>query len=179
MTNKIITLETLQAFQQETKGYIDRQDGIAIKGAKYADNVLSFYRTEDMTGDPDISLNFPEEMFLDQAKTKLVSNFTWSDTLYPGSTDPSLEGKSVLILAVKGDTSVEYSFISLDTLISIYVGTDTNTATTTVDNNKISTVVKISKVEGNILESNEDGLYAKAVADLTYATEDEIAALWE
>lgn len=178
MANKIITLETLQIFQEETKKYIDQQDNLAIKGVKYADNVLSFYKTEDITGDPDISLNLPEEMFLDQAKTKFVSNFTWSDTLYPDSTDPNLEGKPVLILAVKGDTAVEYCFISLDTLICVYEGTETNTATTTIEGAQISTAVKVSSAEDNALMVKEDGLYVNAAPDLTYATEEEITALW-
>lgn len=178
MANKLITLETLQAFQQETKKYIDKQDALAIKGAKYANNVLSFYKTEDTSGDPDISLNLPEEMFLDQTKTKFENNFIWSNDLYPGSTDPNLEGKSVLILAVKGDTSVNYSFISLDTLVHIYEGADTDTTTTTVEGDQISTAVKLSNTEGNALMVKEDGLYVNPTPNLIYATNEEIAALW-
>lgn len=55
----------------------------------------------------------PKEQFLDQAKTVVVDNFAWSEELYPGSTDPNLDGKPVLVLAVKNvDTeTIAYSFL--------------------------------------------------------------------
>ena len=47
--------------------------------------------------------DFPEKLFLDQAGTTVVENFAWSAATYPGSTNPNLDGKTVLVLAVKGD----------------------------------------------------------------------------
>lgn len=68
--------------------------------------------------------NLPEEQFLDLAKTEFVENFTWSNTTYPGSTNPNLNGKPVLVLALKDeDGNVAYSFINLEDLIDVYTGT--------------------------------------------------------
>ena len=63
--------------------------------------------------------------FLDLTKTEFVENFTWSNTTYPGSTNPNLNGKPVLVLALKDeDENVAYSFINLEDLIDVYTGTD-------------------------------------------------------
>ena len=68
--------------------------------------------------------NLPEEQFLDLTKTEFVENFTWSNTTYPGSTNPNLNGKPVLVLALKDeDENVAYSFINLEDLIDVYTGT--------------------------------------------------------
>ena len=67
--------------------------------------------------------NLPEEQFLDLTKTEFVENFTWSSTTYPGSTNPNLNGKPVLVLALKDeDGNVAYSFINLEDLITTYSG---------------------------------------------------------
>lgn len=69
--------------------------------------------------------NLPEEQFLDLTKTEFVESFTWSSTTYPGSTNPNLNGKPVLVLALKDeDGNVAYSFINLEDLIDVYTGTD-------------------------------------------------------
>lgn len=79
--------------------------------------------------------NLPEEQFLDLAKTEFVENFTWSNTTYPGSTNPNLNGKPVLVLALKDeDGNVAYSFINLEDLIDVYTGT----SPITVSGNTIS-----------------------------------------
>lgn len=67
--------------------------------------------------------NLPEEQFLDLTKTEFVENFTWSNTTYPGSTNPNLEGKPVLVLALKSeDGDISYSFVNLEDLITTYTG---------------------------------------------------------
>ncbi len=58
------------------------------------------------------------DKYLDLTKTSIVENFAWSDTTYPGSTDPSLEGKSVLVLALKDKDETHYSFASLSPIIN-------------------------------------------------------------
>lgn len=79
--------------------------------------------------------NLPEEQFLDLTKTEFVENFTWSNTTYPGSTNPNLNGKPVLVLALKDeDGNVAYSFINLEDLIDVYTGT----SPITVSGNTIS-----------------------------------------
>lgn len=68
----------------------------------------------------------PEEQYLDQTNTVIVENFTWSASDYPGSTDPSLDGKPVLVFAVKNvgadPQTTAYSFINLNKLVDVYTG---------------------------------------------------------
>lgn len=152
---KFVTLTQLGT----VKGYIDAKDEKAIKSAKYEGNVISLYTTEDKSGSPVATLNLPEEMYLDQTKTTVVDNFTWSDTLYPNSTNPNLDGKAVLVLAVKGDSSVTYSFASLGDIVTAITGEATSTATTTVSDGKAKVDVKISSEADNALVTKADGLY--------------------
>lgn len=64
----------------------------------------------------------PKEQFLDLTKTTFVQSFAWSSTSYPGSTNPSLEGKPVLVLALKNnsDNTVAYSFLNMYELVDTY-----------------------------------------------------------
>lgn len=176
MTNeKLVTLEQLGI----VKTYIDANDESAIKTAEYADNKIRLYTTADKSGAPAVELDLPEEMFLDQAKTTFVGEFAWSDTAYPGSTDPNLEDKPVLVLAVKGDNTVAFSFISIESVVKTYVGEPSETAEVAVSDGKIKTDVKVSAVEGNILTIKDDGLFVSPADKLTIATDDEIRELFK
>lgn len=64
----------------------------------------------------------PKEQFLDLTKTTFVQSFVWSSTSYPGSTNPSLEGKPVLVLALKNSSNntVAYSFLNMYELVDTY-----------------------------------------------------------
>ncbi|MBR0167200.1 MAG: hypothetical protein IJQ08_00865 [Synergistaceae bacterium] len=69
----------------------------------------------------------PTEQFLDQTKTKFEPTFTWSAVTYPGSTDPSLNGKPVMVLAIKGvdnanpsTVTTSFSFLDMTTLVDTY-----------------------------------------------------------
>ena len=64
----------------------------------------------------------PKEQFLDLTKTTFVQSFTWSSTTYPGSTNPNLNGKPVLVLALKNssDNTVAYSFLNMYELVDTY-----------------------------------------------------------
>lgn len=64
----------------------------------------------------------PKEQFLDLTKTTFVQSFAWSSKSYPGSTNPSLEGKPVLVLALKNssDNTVAYSFLNMYELVDTY-----------------------------------------------------------
>ena len=74
----------------------------------------------DYVGDAIAAL--PKDQFLDLTKTIFVQSFTWSSATYPGSTNPSLEGKPVLVLALKNssDNTVAYSFLNMYELVDTY-----------------------------------------------------------
>ena len=155
------------------KTWVLSENSALIKSVVFKDNSILFYNKPNATdGDvADFTVNLPAEYFLDQAKTVFVPNFAWSAETYPASTDPSLDGQPVLVLAVKGsDNTVTYSFISMLSLVNIYkASTDTSTVTLTIndDTNTISAVVNISSDEGNALKVGTDGgLYASAT-DIT------------
>lgn len=65
----------------------------------------------------------PKEQFLDQTKTELVQSFAFDATKYAGAANPNLEGKQVLVLALKGVDNVTkaetitYQFIDVSTLV--------------------------------------------------------------
>ena len=151
------------------KTWVLSENSTLIKSVIFKDNSILFYNKPNATeGDvADFTLNLPAEYFLDQTKTVFVPNFAWSVEIYPASTDPTLDGQPVLVLAVKGsDNTVTYSFISMLSLVNIYkASTDTSTVTLTIndDTNTISAVVNISADEGNALKVGTDGgLYASA-----------------
>ncbi len=126
----------------------------------------------------------PTEMFLDQAKTAFVSSFTFSAQTYPGATDPSLNGKPVLVLAVKGidhnnndAVTTTYSFLDVSTLVDTYtaaagnsakvltiagytitfnVSADTNNAVEVLND---GIAVRISTTANNALTKDANGLY--------------------
>lgn len=154
------------------KTWVDSEESLALKTTLYNNNTLTFYKKPNATVDDtaDFTINLPEEQFLDQTKTTFVNEFVWSEELYPNSTNPNLDTEPVLVLAVKGDTDVVYSFISMNKLVKIYkASTVASTVTLAIDDatNTISGEVNISADEGNLLEVGTDGgLYAKAT-DIT------------
>lgn len=100
----------------------------AIKG--YIDNLIQ---------------ELPADKFLDLTKTTFVQNFTWSSTTYPGSTNPNLNGKPVLVLAVTDGTNTMYSFLNVETLLNVYTGQSPITVNGTVISHDISGVSAGSK----------------------------------
>ena len=83
---------------------------------------------------------------------------------YPGSTNPSLDGKPVMVLAVKGENpdSVAYSFLNMAALVDTYKAKETGKdASTTIEISgyEVEVKVNISKEDGNVLELKGDGLY--------------------
>lgn len=168
--DKFTDFET--TFTNAIKTWADSEESLALKTALYNNNTLTFYKKPNATVDDtaDFTINLPEEQFLDQTKTTFVNEFAWSEELYPNSTNPNLDAEPVLVLAVKGDTDVAYSFVSMNELVKIYkASTIASTVTLTIDDatNTISGEVNISADEGNLLEVGTDGgLYAKAT-DIT------------
>ena len=125
------------------------------------------------------ALNFSEEIFLDQAGTTLVENFAFNAATYPGATNPNLDGKTVLVLAVKGDKetnpTVKYSFVDLSKLIDTYTAAD-NSITIA----GYTVAVKVSAAANNAIELKNDGLHVD-ISDkadkVTGATANNIAKL--
>ena len=141
---KFVLVNDLKASNQKAKQAIDAvkliADG-AIRSGNVSGNTVSLYTSADHTGDAAFSFEFPSELVLDQLKTTFVSNFTFSAATYPNATDPNLNGKSVLVIAVKdtaanGTVTTTYSFLSMDEL-----------------------GVKISEAANNALELKNDGIY--------------------
>jgi hypothetical protein len=164
MAATYITLQNLKTYDGKLKTLIGAESAKSIKGYLKVDNAWNFYTEENPTTEsvPAFSIDVPTEYFLDQAKTTFVQEFTWSEELYAGSTNPNLEGKPVWVMAVKGDDdTVTYSFVNLETLVDIYTGAETDSVVVSVsEDNVISAEVKVSAEEGNIIEVKEDGLYA-------------------
>lgn len=172
---KIITLDLLKTFKEKINDSILESGATAYKAYDFENNQIKLYRTEDKSDTPSV-ISLPEEMFLDQAKTKFVNPFAWSDNTYPGSENPELDGKPIMVLAVKGDTSVSYSFVSLESLMNVCTGENTATANTSVSaDSKISVNINVSSAEDNALVINEDGLCVPFV----YATEADINELFD
>lgn len=142
--------------------------GNAIKAATYSNNTLKLFRSTDTTGEAAFSFDLPEELFLDQAKTAFVGNFTWSDAAYPGSTDPNLNGKPVMVLAIKGDTATTYSFLNMETLVDTYSAkAGDGSAVVTVSGYEISVNVNVSEDADNILTKDASGKLKVVAPDVS------------
>lgn len=157
--NKLVKLASLKALAEK----VNTELGTAFKSGKVEGNKVKLFTSTDKTGTAAFEFDFPVEMVLDQAKTAFVPKFAWSDVTYPGSADPKLEGKPVMVLAVKGsDGSVTYSFMGMAALVDTYKakvsGKDAST-TVTIAGYEVDVKVNISKEPSNVLEARADGLY--------------------
>lgn len=193
---KLANLEQLGLLGTAVKGITDalRTDvNASVKSLVVNGNTVELYTGANGTGTKAGEFNFPKELFLDAAGTTFVPNFTWSSASYPGSTDPSLNGKPVIVLAVRtttdyqrsgvaGDT-INYSFIDVSSLVDTYT---VNTANGDTVSSKVLTIngytvkFNISSATGNGLVANADGLYvdtASKADKVTGATSGNIAGL--
>ncbi len=175
---KLVTLDALSYFKGKIDTVISQGDAKSFKTVEYANNTIKFYKTEDKSDTP-TQISLPEEIFLDQTKTVFVENFTYNADNYPGSTDPSLNGKPVMVLAVKGDTTTAYSFVNLEKLMVTYEGEGTSTANVTVANSKIKADVKVSAKANNAISTETDGLYVATPIEPVYVATDEIDAMFD
>lgn len=158
---------------------VNTELGATFRSASVSGNTVSFFNSKDGTGTAAFTFDFPEEMFLSQTGTELVDNFTFSTATYPGATDPNLNGKPVLVLAVRGNAltpTTNYSFVSLERLIDVYTAGDNS-----ININGYNVSVKRSSETGNLLELKNDGLFVgsdNTKADkVTGATAGNIATL--
>ena len=170
--NKLAKLASLKALAEKIVSDFAKKTELApvkaaanaaFKSGKVEGNKVKLFTSTDKTGVAAFEFDFPVEMVLDQAKTAFVPQFTWSLETYPGSEDPGLNGKPVMVLAVKGsDGSVTYSFMGMASLVDTYKakvsGKDAST-TVTIAGYEMDVKVNISKELNNVLEVRADGLY--------------------
>lgn len=170
--NKLAKLASLKALAEKIVSDFAKKTELApvkaaanaaFKSGKVEGNKVKLFTSTDKTGTAAFEFDFPVEMVLDQAKTAFVPKFTWSLETYPGSEDPGLNGKPVMVLAVKGsDGSVNYSFMGMAALVDTYKakveGKDAST-TVTIAGYEVDVKVNVSKEPNNVLEARADGLY--------------------
>lgn len=164
--NKLVKLASLKALAEKVNTELTPVKAAAtaaFKSGKVEGNKVKLFTSTDKTGVAAFEFDFPVEMVLDQAKTTFVPKFTWSLETYPGTEDPGLNDKPVMVLAVKGsDGSVAYSFMGMAALVDTYkakvVGKDAST-TVTIAGYEVDVKVNISKDPDNVLEARADGLY--------------------
>lgn len=164
--NKLVKLASLKALAEKVNTELTPVKAAAtaaFKSGKVEGNKVKLFTSTDKTGVAAFEFDFPVEMVLDQAKTAFVPQFTWSLETYPGTEDPGLNGKPVMVLAVKGsDGSVTYSFMGMASLVDTYKakvsGKDAST-TVTIAGYEVDVKVNISKELNNVLEVRADGLY--------------------
>ncbi|MBQ4469061.1 MAG: hypothetical protein II917_02850 [Synergistaceae bacterium] len=162
--NHLVTLSELKQAAQVFKVESDK----AIKSLSVSGRTISFFTTENATGTALATVDIPKDLFLGQARTQFVQSFTFNAATYPGAVNPSLDGKPVFVLAVRGSTdpangtvndTVSYSFLDVSALVDTYTVKSGDSA-------KVLTIAgyevefKISATAGNILTANSDGLYA-------------------
>lgn len=127
MSKQISTKTTIRNLTAEIKKTFVKKDAFtpvqiaanaAIKSLGVDGNTVNFYTSTDKSGTAAFSVDFPSELFLDQTKTTFVAKFKFDAATYPGATDPKLDGKPVMVLAVKGENpdSCTYSFLSMAAL---------------------------------------------------------------
>ena len=133
----------------------------AFKSGQVIGNTVKLYTSTDKSGTAAFEFDFPAELFLDQTKTQFVPAFAFSTATYAGATHPNLDGKPVMVLAVKGeDNEITYSFLDMAALVDTYKAkAGDGTATVTVSGYEISVNVNISAEADNALVKKDDGLY--------------------
>lgn len=162
--NHLVTLAELKQTAQAFKVESDK----AIKYVAVSGNTISFFTSEDGTSTAAFTVDFPTELFLDQTRTQFVSNFAFSAASYPGAVNPSLDGKPVLVFAVKNTTdrssgtandTFSYSFMDMSTLVDTYK-TAQGVSSQVLTINGHTVTFNISSTAGNIIKSDAGGIYA-------------------
>lgn len=169
--NDLARVELVDKLAAKVAAKLNTLNDTTFKAAKVDGNSLKFYTSTDTTGQADETIDIPAEQFLDQASTSFVPNFQFSALLYDGATNPNLDGKAVLVLALKTKSndgkseSTSYSFVDVSRLVDTYTASDTSV---TVTNYKVK--VNISTDARNALKLNQNGLYAAGVTDTATTT---------
>ena len=166
---KLVKLNAIDSVASLASAGINAAQATADKGFKKGivdGNTVKFYTDSDATVSDTaaFSFDFAAESFLDQAQTTFNTNFTFSTATYgTATTNPNLDGKPVLTLAVKtvdaqNNTSINYSFLDVESLVDIYtVATDTTSQRVlNIADNKIS--FNLNSDTDNALEATATGL---------------------
>ena len=155
--DNLVKVSQFQTGLTRVKTVIDELDGRKFQNVTVTGNTINFWTSDDTTGTPAATVDFPEEIFLDQVRTQFVQNFAFSAATYPGATNPNLDGKPVFVLAVKGDKetnpTLTFSFVNLEGLIKTY---EAGNAAINIAGTSIG--VQLSANAGNILSIANDGL---------------------
>lgn len=105
------------------KSWIDSDKNIALKKVLLKNNSLLFYKNPNAvdTDTAEYSIDLPIEKHLDLSLTEIVSEYSWTEELYPNSDNPNLDGKPVLVLAVRGvmegedgSDTITYKFLDME-----------------------------------------------------------------
>jgi len=99
--NSVLQFGRLKEFGQKVASEISAVKTVAasaIKSADIVDSKLKFWTNTTKTGEAVISLDLPSELYLDQIKTTFIPSFTFNAETYSGATNPSLDGKPVLVM---------------------------------------------------------------------------------
>ena len=183
-TDHLVTLaelkQTAQAFKIET----DK----AIKYIAVSGNTISFFTSEDDSGTAAFTVDFPTELFLDQSRTQFIPSFAFTAAAYPGAQNPSLDGKPVLVLGVRGTTNpttgtasdtIAYSFLDMSVLVDVYE-TAEGVSSQVLTISDYTVTFNISSTPGNIIKSDAGGIYAtnrlKSFTEGNIVTSDEYGA---
>lgn len=162
--NHLVTLAELKQAAQVFKVESDK----AIKYVATSGNTISFFTSEDGSSTAAFTVDFPTELFLDQTRTQFIANFAFTAASYPGAQNPSLDGKPVLVFAVKNTTdrtsgtasdTFSYSFMDMSSLVDTYA-TATGVSSQVLTINGYTVTFNISSTPGNIITSDAGGLYA-------------------
>ena len=157
----------------------------AQQGAKIVtlQNMANF--TAMMQNWTDDRLNeLPAERYLDAVNTKVVPDFNWAtmSVNYPGASNPNLDGKTVLVLAIKNegitnstldssDDTIAYYFVDFADLVDAYVedNTTTKAVDVTISGNKVSAELnlhtKVGAEKDNAITLETDGAYVPDLSD--------------
>lgn len=123
MAKNITTKTTIENLAAELKKTFAKKSDLvpisdaavsAFKHGKVTGNRVELFTSPDGTGSAAFSFDFPKEYFLDQTKSQFVQSFAFSSETYPGAVNPSLEGKPVMVLAVKSGDGVSSTFSFVD-----------------------------------------------------------------
>ena len=204
--NTFTKLGDLKLLAQRTATEISTVKATAASAIKYVStsgNTVSFFTSNDGTGTAAFTVDFPKEIFLDNARTQFVNDFAFSAATYPGATNPSLDGKPVFVLAVRGTTNptegtasdtISYSFMDMSSLVDTYTvkaGASQQVLTiagyeveikfdSTLTSSANGLGVAVSAVANNAITKQADGLHVdiSGKADkVANATAGNIAAL--
>lgn len=153
-TNFLIDSAGLQTALTGVKNQLDALDAKNFGGIKLTDRTIGLYATDDTSGTPLATITLPSDLRLDQAKTTFAPSFTFNATTYPGATNPNLNGKPVLVLAVTDGTNTTYSFLNVASLVTTYVPLNKGI---TISGSSIG--ANVSSTTDNLLSIDSNGLF--------------------